>query len=217
MKHDHFKMSLIDLLLNISVTFVALFMLAVISMNDPVKQKDHNADEQAKVMIVMTWDDNSADDLDLWLLTPEPAKIGYNAPNGAIANLERDDLGKTNDFTTEGHVKHYVHLNREVLTIRTLKPGHYVVNVEFYQRKPDPERNNTLSVGPVAAKVSLISLDPHYNELAYSEVALPEEGAERTAVSFDVDSQGNVRNVDTTTQQPFVYQDVAAQEGFSHG
>src|SRR6184192_3570470 len=130
-------LSFIDMLFNALTVFAALFILTVMIINDPT-HKAKTVDERAKIMIVMTWDDNSADDMDLWVLTPEPAKVGYNHQNGNVANLARDDLGKSNDvYQDKEDNDHFIHLNKEVITIREKMPGHYVVDVMLYARNPD--------------------------------------------------------------------------------
>lgn len=201
-RHNHYAISFIDLLLNLTVTFVALFTFAILLLNDP-NHKKNDAPEKAKIMIVMDWDNNSSDDIDLWLLTPEPMRIGFNNPNGKIANLERDDLGKSYNYykDNQGGI-HYQNINREVITIRQKMDGHYVVDAYFYARHPDPQTNIT-STGPVPVILTLIQIDPTYSELATQKVVLADVDSEETAFTFDI-KDGNVINVRTDQQDHFV-------------
>jgi hypothetical protein len=196
-------LSFVDMLFNALIVFAALFILTVVIINEPAK-KTKTVDERAKILVTLTWNDDSADDMDLWLLTPEPKKIGYNQSNGNLASLARDDVGKRNDFYEDrDHVQHYIHLNKEVITIREKMPGHYEVNVMFYSRNEDPENGNRYSHGPQEVTVQVIQIDPSYVEVATQSVMLNEEREQKTAVSFDI-VNGNVVNVDTITQDPFV-------------
>lgn len=207
MKHNHFPLSLIDMLFNISVTFVALFMLAIISMNPPGKASPHNSDQKAKLLIVMDWGNYSSNDIDLWLKTPEPAKIGYNAPNGRIANLERDDMGIGNSCIQENGKWNCVPLNTETINIRQELNGHYVVDAEFYWRNADPLHGDGLQLGPENVTVQLIQIDPVYKELVQVSFVLKEPRDEHTAFSFDI-MNGMVTNIDTVTQDHFVLQSI---------
>lgn len=204
-------LSFIDMLFNALIVFAALFILTVMIINDPT-HKTKTVDERAKIMIVMTWDDQSADDMDLWLLTPEPDKIGYGHRDSKLANLARDDLGKVNDTFNDKYGKiHYIHLNKEVITIRDKMEGHYVVDVMFFQRQRDPENDGKMSVGPQEVTVQLIQIDPSYEELATKTVVLNNEREDRTALSFDIVGQ-NITNVDTVTQTPFILSNMPQSE-----
>lgn len=207
-------LSYIDLLLNVCMIFAALFMIAIVLMNDPAQKDQKKVDEKAKILITMTWDDQSADDMDLWLLTPEPASIGFRNPNGNIADLTRDDLGVENDvYQDAAGVNHITRLNKEVIAIRTAMDGHYTVNGYFYSRHEDPESRLT-SEGPENVVIQVIQIDPAYKELVTQTVSLDTtvDGRERTAVSFDIDN-GAVVGIDTETQQMFVGQIEGAETG----
>ena len=57
-----------DLLFNIVVGLAFLFLLAFILMNPIAKEKD--VEEKSDFIIVLTWDDESGDDIDLWVRDP---------------------------------------------------------------------------------------------------------------------------------------------------
>ena len=95
-----------------------------------------------------------------------------------------------------------IKLNREVMTFRQLIDGHYVVNVHFYADKNvnnvppyareiiGPEK----SPAPVPCKVTIIKLNPKYEEIGTFLVILEKKYDERTAVSFDI-KDGQIVNV----------------------
>ncbi len=193
MRNQNFLLSYIDLLMNLSISFAAIFMLSVMLINRPVKAQ-HAVDERARLLIVMTWDPQSADDLDLWIKTPGGEKVGYTHPNGLVANLQRDDMGPINDYVElPNGTRQYRRFNQEITSIRSMAEGHYIVNVEFFRRHPDPE-NGRRSQGPVRCTVELIQVDPSYKQLEQRAVTLAEAGDEETAFSFDI-TNGQVQDI----------------------
>jgi uncharacterized protein YfaP (DUF2135 family) len=184
-RNQNFLLSYIDLLMNLSISFAAIFMLSVMLINRPVKAQ-HAVDERARLLIVMTWDPQSADDLDLWVKTPGGEKVGYTHPNGLVANLQRDDMGPINDYVElPNGTRQYRRFNQEITSIRSMAEGHYIVNVEFFRRHPDPE-NGRRSQGPVRCTVELIQVDPSYKQLEQRAITMAEAGDEETAFSFDI-------------------------------
>jgi hypothetical protein len=192
-RNQNFLLSYIDLLMNLSISFAAIFMLSVMLINRPVKAQ-HAVDERARLLLVMTWDPQSADDLDLWVKTPGGEKVGYTHPNGLVANLQRDDMGPINDYIElPNGTRQYRRFNQEITSIRSMAEGHYIVNVEFFRRHPDPE-NGRRSQGPVRCTVELIQVDPSYKQLEQRAVTLAEAGDEETAFSFDI-TNGQVQDI----------------------
>ena len=57
-----------DLLFNIVVGLAFLFLLAFILMNPIAKDKD--IEEKSDFIITLEWDDESGDDIDLWVRDP---------------------------------------------------------------------------------------------------------------------------------------------------
>ena len=64
-----------DLLFNIVVGLAFLFLLAFILMNPIAKEKD--IEEKSDFIIVMTWDDESGDDIDLWVRDPAGRIVSF--------------------------------------------------------------------------------------------------------------------------------------------
>ena len=69
-KRDKFKSSIgfTDMLFNLLVGFVFLFVIAFILINPPVKKSD--APKKAEYIITLEWEDDSHDDVDLWVKEP---------------------------------------------------------------------------------------------------------------------------------------------------
>ena len=192
-RNQNFLLSYIDLLMNLSISFAAIFMLAVVLINTPTKNQKV-ADERAKILIVMTWDSHSADDLDLWVKAPNGERVGFSHPSGLIAHLQRDDMGPINDYyDLPDGTRRYARFNQEITSIRSKADGHYTVNALLYRRHPDPE-TGVQSSGPVTCTIELIQIDPEYRELETRQVTLYTEGDEQTAFGFDIEN-GQIGNV----------------------
>jgi len=174
------QIAFIDLLFNTLVGFVFLFVLAFILIN-PVAKKS-NVEVIAEFIITTSWPDNSADDIDLM-------------------NLDRDDLGRSNDtITTTSGDKIYVRQNIEHVTIRGIIPGEYIVNVHLYRRTPrhDVAKNDYFEIIPV--RVNVEKLNP-YGVVYIKEVMLTIKGEEKTVLRFTVDEDGKITDINELPYQ----------------
>jgi len=205
MRNYNNHLSFIDLLMNALAVFAMLFIFTILQVNKVVKEQPPvSAPTDGQALIIMTWDDNSADDIDLWVKTPETMgnRIGYSNPSGFTANLERDDLGRINDqFKKNGKIG-FINTNREVIKIRKLMDGTYIVNVEFYQRTQDPG-TQYISHGPVKVKVQLLQFNPEYREVIQREFVLEDERVEKTAFTFKVEND-EIVETNNLKQIPFI-------------
>ncbi len=121
-----------DLLFNVLVGFVMLFIIAFLLINPPTKQED--VPSKAEVLIILEWDDEFADDVDLWVQRDNDRPVGFSNKVGAPLHLDRDDLGWSNDrVVVDGQVK-IIRTNIETMTIRGNAPGSYYVSVHFYNQ-----------------------------------------------------------------------------------
>ena len=127
-----------DLLFNLLVGFVFLFIIAFILINPITKKKD--VPKKAEYMVVIEWESTSLDDIDLWVKAPDGKTVSFVKKEAGLMNLEKDDLGISNDFTIDEYGnRQYVYVNREVVTIRGILAGQYQVAAHVYAMKPDPK------------------------------------------------------------------------------
>jgi hypothetical protein len=217
-RYHNSHLSFIDLLMNAVAVFAVLFWLTLLIINDPSHPQTKTVDERAKILIVMTWADDSADDMDLWLFTPEPDKVGYTHPNGNVASLARDDLGLRNDFFVDpatGKV-HWIHLNKEVIAIREKMDGTYKIDVMFYARQQNPETGK-ISTGAEEVTVQVTQLDPTYHEVVTRSVMLSDEKDIKTVIAFDI-VDGQIVNVDTSPlTDDFIHRDFPGEDSTPGG
>ena len=175
-----------DLLFNIVVGLAFLFLLAFILMNPITKEKD--VEEKSDFIIVMTWDDESGDDIDLWVRDPLGNILSFRNRGVGMMHLDRDDLGLSNDKVQgpDGKIQ-YVYRNKEVVSLRGYSEGKYTVNVHVYNKKPWKDKKMYRS----NIKVELIKLNP-YSEVAQAEFIAVGRGQEFTAFHFTLDADGKV-------------------------
>ena len=175
-----------DLLFNIVVGLAFLFLLAFILMNPIAKDKD--IEEKSDYIIILTWDDESGDDIDLWMRDPLGNILSFKNREDALMHLDRDDLGLSNDkveLPEGGYV--YVYRNKEVASLRGTHEGEYLVNIHVYNKKPWKDHSMRAS----NIRVELIKLNP-YDEVTQAEFVATRRGQEFTAFHFTLDDEGEV-------------------------
>lgn len=179
-----------DLLFNALLGFTLLFLIAVTSINPPTKDGDIPA--KAELIVTTTWEDGNSDDVDTWVESPDGEIIWYRTPEAGMMHLDRDDRGTENDTMTVDGQTIVNPLNQEVVTVRGLLPGDYVVNVHRYK---------AVDQGSLPVDVSVVKVNPKLDVVYYGTVELPEEGDERTAVRFSVERDGSVSGINTLQKQ----------------
>ena len=175
-----------DLLFNIVVGLAFLFLLAFILMNPIAKEKD--IEEKSDFIIVMTWDDESGDDIDLWVRDPAGRITSFRNRGIGFMHLDRDDLGLSNDQVQgpDGKII-YVYRNKEVISLRGFIEGTYLVNAHVYNKKTWKDG----AMHDSHIKIELIKLNP-YSEVVQAEFVGVARGQEFTAFHFTLDEDGDV-------------------------
>lgn len=157
-----------DLLFNILLGFILLFFISIIFLNP--EDEAGKVDIEAEYVITVTWEDNSADDIDTWVEDPEGQVAFYKKRETNIIHLDRDDRGMLNDkMVIEGREVENP-LNQEVLALRGTMPGEYIVNLHYYE---------TESFEPVPVSVKIARVNPVYEVAYYGTTTLDEKGMEK--------------------------------------
>lgn len=189
---DRYKSSIafVDLLFNILVGFVFLFLVAFLLINPVSKKAD--IEKKAEFIVHLTWPDESADDIDLWVMGPNGDKIGFNNKESGVINLERDDLGQSNDIMMINGKSVIIKKNEEVIAIRGIMPGTYHISVHFYNKFRVPG-------DAVPITVTLLKLNP-YREIHSERKIIKREGEIVNFIRFEVHESGNVQYVEPSRQ-----------------
>lgn len=151
------NLAFVDLLFNILIGVVFLFLIALIMINP--KAKNGNVIVPAEYHIILTWHDKNRDDFDLWVSDPAGNTVSYQTRDVGIMNLDRDDLGLANDYVIVNDEFVTVELNREVVSLRGIIPGEYGVAVMAYRKNTD--NNGELLDPEVDVTVEVIKLNPY--------------------------------------------------------
>jgi hypothetical protein len=176
-----------DLLFNALLGFTLLFMIAITAINPPAK-KQGDIPAKAELIVSTTWADGLKDDVDTWVEAPDGEVVWYRNPDGGLMHLDRDDRGAENDTLQVDGNQIVNPLNQEVVTVRGLLPGDYVVNLHRYHA-------DGTSVLPV--QVNVVKVNPRLEVVFYGTVDLAAQGTERTAVRFSVSRDGSVSGINT--------------------
>jgi hypothetical protein len=163
-----------------------LFFLAYLAMN--LEAKQGNITSKAEMLVTVNWPDNHPDDIDTYVEDPQGNIVWYHVMEAGLMNLDRDDRGDyKNTIVVNGKTIRNA-IREEVVTMRGLLAGEYIVNIHHYlATKPDPV--------PVTVKVE--KLNPKAEVVFYDRLFLDHTGDEKTAVRFTIDDKGNVTDINT--------------------
>jgi hypothetical protein len=180
-----------DLLFNALLGFVVMFVLSYLLIN-PIA-KTGAVDAKAEFLITLTWPDGRREDVDLYVEDPSGNLVWFRTREAGLMHLDRDDLGRSNDVIRVAGRDIVNPLNQEIVSIRGIQPGEYVVNLHLYRAAPDQQE--------VPATVKVEKLNPRVEVVFYGEVLLVRPQQERTAVRFSVAADGKVAGVNQLAKE----------------
>lgn len=183
-RNYHTNLSFLDLLFNTLLCFAALFVLSFVLINP--SKSDNNVKMKAEFMITVTWPKDLDDDVDMYVEDPQGNLVAFMRREEGLMHLDRDDLGQRNDIvqTPFGPIEHKD--NREIVTIRGIIAGEYVVNVHMYTKRSEAEE--------VSVIIQLDKINP-FSTITIKEVILKTIGDEETAFRFVLDKDGKVTDI----------------------
>jgi len=159
--------------------FILMTVLMMSVVNPPAKSAETTGEPSpGSIIIEAQWPDALDADVDLWVAAPGDRPVGYSNKSGAVSNLLRDDLGKSQDMTD---------YNYEVAYSRGMPAGEYVANVHMY-------RGVNLTY-PVSIKLAaMLKAKPNdtARQLAAATVLLRHGNDQVTAFRFKLDRDGNL-------------------------
>ena len=196
-----------DLLFNILVGFAFLFIIAFLLIKPEAKKEDF--ERKAEFVIIMEWDHDQPEDIDLYVQEPTNSKVHFRLPITNFMYLDKDDLGFANDVVknVDGTITK-VNINREVVTIRGIIPGEYIINAHYYsQRQWEADGRLNTSAKPegkeLTVKIELHKVSP-YKIWWIGEKRFTRRGQEETFVRFTIDPEGNQVGDFTYVEKDFV-------------
>ena len=184
---DRYKSTIafVDLLFNILVGFVFLFLVAFLMINPVAKKAD--IEKKAEFLITLSWPGDSPQDIDLWVMDPHKNRVGFSSKETGLMHLERDDLGWGNDTIKSGDKITILNQNIENTSIRGILPGDYYVSVHFYS-------TNQKFNDPIPVKIKIEKINP-YSILYEGTKYFTTEGQTQNYVKFTVNERGSVTDM----------------------
>lgn len=179
-----------DLLFNALLGFTFLFLVAIMFMNP--EAKTGIIDPKAEYIITVRWEDYSPDDIDVWVEDPEGNVVWFRNPEAGLLHLDRDDRGILHDTITVNGEKISNPLNQEIVTLRGIVSGEYIVNLHYYATETNK---------PVDVDVTLAKVNPVLEIAYYRTVTLDQVGDELTAFRFTINRDGEIRNINRLPKQ----------------
>ena len=170
-----------DLLFNALLGFTFLFLVAIMFMNPDAKSGI--IDPKAEYILTITWEDNSPDDVDVWVEDPEGQIVWFRTPEAGLLHLDRDDRGLVNDTITINGEEVQNPLNQEVVTLRGVVKGEYIVNLHYYASETGK---------PVDVHIRLAKVNPKLEIVYYGTVNMEKRGDEKTALRFSIGRNGDI-------------------------
>ncbi|MCH9672129.1 MAG: hypothetical protein K0U93_11840 [Gammaproteobacteria bacterium] len=191
-----------DMLFNMLIAFVFCFILALLAIN-PKALKAGDVEAKAEYILTLSWPDNDPNDLDTWVQGPSGDLIWFRSREAGLMHLDRDDRGLSNDTVTVNGKKIVNPLNQEVVTIRGISAGEYIVNAHYYetQKGDGGEAQDAKTGGPVDATITVVKVNPVAEVVYYGQRTLPKKGAEVTMVRFTVQPDGKVSGINTLAKR----------------
>jgi hypothetical protein len=176
------NLSFNDVLFNVLLGFVVLFVLALLLINPITKKSDIPA--KAEIMIIVEWDDESGDDIDTWVKGPlMGAPISFQNKHSGMMHLDRDDLGRSSDTMIIDGEKIVIKVNREVVTMRGIVAGDYYINIHVY--------NKATGSDVTKYTVTLLDVNP-YKEVYVVQGEITKRGDIVRLPGFTLNEEGEI-------------------------
>jgi len=183
------NLAFVDLLFNLLVGFTSLFIIAFLMIN-PVA-RDGEVTPPVKMFVEIEWDKDAHTDIDLFVRGPDGVTVFYGKRDGAYMTLQRDDLGASNDtYLINGEVV-VIKRNYEIINFTELPPGEYVIAVFYFSGMGEP----------LDIKARVRSISP-FKSVYDGEVIGLTPRNERTVLSFVVNSEGKITDLNTEVDIP---------------
>jgi hypothetical protein len=176
-----------DMLFNMLIAFVFCFVIALLFFN-PKTRKAGDVPAKAEFIITVSWPDNNPNDIDAWVLEPTGKTLWFRQRDAGMLHLDRDDRGSKNNSVLVNGREVSSPTRQEIVTLRGLVPGEYVVNAHYYESRDKQ---------PVDVSVSVVKVNPQAEIVFTGTQQIPAKGDERTLVRFSINDTGLVTDVNT--------------------
>jgi len=163
-------------------------LVAILFLLKTEEEKTKSRPPNVIYEIILTWDAESADDLDIYVQSSSGHVVSFNnreGGDGSLISLDHDALGKRNNSLGEGVEGAIVKFHEERVSFRGITSGENIVTVHVYSKRDD---------APVKASIRLIKIKP-FKEVVVKERTFETTGQEKTAFRFTTDKSGDILDV----------------------
>lgn len=179
-----------DMLFNMLIAFVFCFVVALMAFN-PRARKSGDIPAKAEFMVTVSWPDGNPNDVDTWVMEPSGKVLWFRQRDAGLLHLDRDDRGAKNATVLVNGREFSSPIRQEIVTLRGILPGEYVVNAHYYDSKDQM---------PVDVSVTVVKVNPQAEIVFNGTQQLPAKGDERTLVRFTLNDTGQVIDLNTRPQ-----------------
>lgn len=176
-----------DMLFNMLIAFVFCFVIAILAFN-PQARKAGDVPAKAEFMVTVAWPDNNPNDVDTWVMEPGGKTLWFRQRDAGLLHLDRDDRGAKNSSVLVNGENYTSAIRQEIVTLRGIVPGEYVVNAHYY---------DSADQQPVDVTVTVVKVNPQAEIVFTGTQQIPRKGDERTLVRFTLDEAGQVLALST--------------------
>ena len=174
----------------IDTLFCCLLMLvAILFLLKTEEEKTKMRPPNVLYEVILTWDGNSEDDLDIYVQSASGHKVSFNnreGGQGSLISLDHDALGRRrNNSLAEGVEGKVVAFNEEIVSFRGVTEGENIVTVHVYVKRDE---------NPTKATIKLIKIKP-FREIVVKEREFAATGEEKIAFRFKTDKEGRILEV----------------------
>lgn len=174
----------------IDTLFCCLLMLvAILFLLKTEEEKTKMRPPNVLYEVILTWDGNSEDDLDIYVQSASGHKVSFNnreGGQGSLISLDHDALGRRrNNSLAVGVQGKVVAFNEEVVSFRGITEGENIVTVHVYAKRDEK---------PSKATIKLIKIKP-FKEVVVKEREFNATGEEKIAFRFKTDKNGNILEI----------------------
>ena len=171
----------------IDVLFCCLLMLvAILFLLKTEEEKTKSRPPNVIYEVVLTWDGESEDDLDLYVKAGHTVSFNRReGGDGSLISLDHDALGLRNNFLPEGQQGVVTKFHEEVVSFRGVIEGENIVTVHVYAKRDE---------SPTKGTIKLIKIKP-FKEVIVKERIFKVVGEEITAFRFTTDKNGEIVDI----------------------
>jgi len=174
----------------IDVLFCCLLMLvAILFLLKTEEEKIKSRPPNAIYEVILTWDGNSEDDLDIYVQSASGHTVSFNnreGGQGSLISLDHDALGKRRNNSLGAGVQGVVTaFNEEIVSFRGVTEGENIVTVHVYAKRDE---------NPIKGTIKLVKIKP-FKEIIVREKTFETTGDQKTAFRFTTAKNGAIIDI----------------------